>query len=111
MSDDLRSQATTLDDVVAAVPGVAAVYATQPALLHAAKETLGAILGSGPASLVLAKEAKGVVTVEANIAVAADAAAPQVASAVRDAVLAVLPELFPGTADPVITVRVTDVRP
>lgn len=111
MSDDTRTTAIALDAVVADVAGVVGVYAAEPALVRAAKETLGVIVGTPEVrALVSVKRNRGAVTVETNIAVAADAVAPDVAAAVRDAVTAALPALD-AVGECTVTVRVIDVRP
>lgn len=106
--DDLGALASSLDDVVLAVPGVEGLTAVEPTLLRAAKEGVGALLGSPDQQTRVS--VRGVLTVHTNISVAAEAASPAVAQAVHRAIADRLPS-SPGEGAPSITVRVIDVVP
>ncbi|MET0354183.1 MAG: hypothetical protein ABW038_09485 [Plantibacter flavus] len=109
--DDLGALASSLDDVVLAVPGVEGLTAVEPTLLRAAKEGVGALLGSpDQQTRVSVRRVRGVLTVHTNISVAAEAASPAVAQAVHRAIADRLPS-SPGEGAPSITVRVIDVVP
>ena len=109
--DDLGALASSLDDVILAIPGVDGLTAVEPTLLRAAKEGVGALLGSpDQQARVSVKRVRGVLTVHANISVAAEAASPAVAQAVRRSIAERLPSST-GEGAPSITVRVIDVVP
>jgi hypothetical protein len=109
--DDLGALASALDAVVQAVPGVVGLTAVEPTLIRAAREGVGALLGStDQPARVDVKSVHGVLTVHANIAVAADAASPVVARAAHRAIADRLPSTG-GPEEPSITVRVIDVVP
>lgn len=109
--DDLGSLASSLDDMVLAVPGVDGLTAVEPTLLRAAKEGVGALLGSpDQPARVSVKRVRGVLTVQTNISVAAEAASPAVAQAVHRAIAERLRSTT-GEGAPSITVRVIDVVP
>ncbi|ROR82956.1 hypothetical protein SAMN06295974_3640 [Plantibacter flavus] len=109
--DDLVALASSLDDVVQAVPGVVGLTAVEPALLRAAREGVGAVLGSADQQArVRVKRVRDVFTVHANISVAAEAASPAVAQAVHRAIAERITSSV-GGATPSITVRVIDVVP
>lgn len=109
--DDLGTLASSLDDVILAIPGVDGLTAVEPTLLRAAKEGVGALLGSpDQQARVSVKRVRDVLTVHANISVAAEAASPAVAQAVHRAIAERLPSSA-GEGAPSITVRVIDVVP
>lgn len=109
--DDLGTLASSLDDVILAIPGVDGLTAVEPTLLRAAKEGVGVLLGSpDQQARVSVKRARGVLTVHANISVAAEAASPAVAQAVHRSIAERLPSST-GEGAPSITVRVIDVVP
>lgn len=109
--DDLGTLASSLDGLVLAVPGVDGLTAVEPTLLRAAKEGVGALLGSpDQQARVSVKRVRGVLTVHANISVAAEAASPAVAQAVHRAI-AERTTSSTGEGAPSITVRVIDVVP
>lgn len=110
--DDLGALALTLDDVVRAVPGVVVVVAVEPALLRAAREGVGAVLGSPDQhARVSVKRTRGVLTVRTDIAVAAEEASPAVAQAVHRAIAERVTPSAEDLEPPRITVRVVDVVP
>ena len=109
--DDLGALASSLDDVILAIPGVDGLTAVEPTLLRAAKEGVGALLGSpDQQARVSVKRVHGVLTVHTNISVAAEAASPAVAQAVHRAIAERLSSST-GERVPSITVRVIDVVP
>jgi hypothetical protein len=87
MSDDLRAIAVNLDAVVRTVPGVATVFAADPALLRAAKQ-----LTTGPDSVPLTavSRAGDTLTVTVSVGVTGQNQAPDTAAAVAAAVRAEL---------------------
>lgn len=110
-SEDGRALATLLDGVIRTVPGVVGLAATQPALLRAAKESVGVLTGSPVQSArVSVKGGRGALVIEANILVADELAAPLVAADVHRAIIGSLPEAD-AAGRPTITVRVIDVVP
>ena len=109
--DDLGALASALDAVVQAVPGVVGLTAVEPTLIRAAREGVGALLGStDQQTRVSVRRVRGVLTVHTNISVAAEAASPAVAQAVRRSIAERLPSST-GEGAPSITVRVIDVVP
>ena len=101
---DTTALAQHLDDVVARIPGVTAVYSATPAIVNAVTQLA---LAGAPASRVSVAQGDGGLTVTASIGVDPDAQAPAVAAAVAAAVVAEIGGNDPAT----VTVRVSRVAP
>ncbi len=86
MTGELDSVAMMLDDVVRSVPGVAALYSAQPAIVRSARE-----LTTGAAALVVVRSDRNGVSVIASVGVVGDrqarATAQAVSEAIRDALV------------------------
>lgn len=89
MSEDLRSIARRLDDVARSVPGVATLFAADPALLQAAKRLAA---GGESSPLTTVSRAADTLTVTISVGVRGELKAPDTAAAVASAVKAALPE-------------------
>jgi len=88
MTQDSRAIAALLDEVVRGVPGVATLFAADPALLRSARQ-LTAFADTVP--LVAVSESADVLTIAVNIGVDDDEQAPMTAASVAVAIRAALP--------------------
>jgi hypothetical protein len=82
MSEDLRAIARRLDEVARSVPGVATLFAADPALLRAAKELT---TGGDPVPLSTVSRAGDTLTVTISVGVTGQNQAPDTAAAVAAA--------------------------